>query len=255
MERSIVAVFADPNPLSVNLIETLLANFCRVKIISEDKRGWKASTRHLRKNESLDFLGDKALSFDYAVFISACFNKKPGEVESRKEKGRVSTAISLAKENKAKCLLVFPYIQSPCSNTSLVFVKEVFRKKENELGVIYVGELFGPRMFLDGKNGVAQALGDFILKKQFSFTEEAIYLFPTYIPNASKALVKSLFSFGNIGEEIVLSSEKISSKNYSDLFKKLNPQTDNIRQSGRLIKRDEAENKLRLEPSIKKTIM
>ena len=254
MERSIVAVFADPNPLSVNLIETLLANFCRVKIISEDKRGWKASTRHLRKNESLDFLGDKALSFDYAVFISACFNKKLGEVESRKEKGRVSTTISLAKENKAKCLLVFPYIQSPCSNTSLVFVKEVLRKKENELGIIYVGELFGPRMFLDGRDGVAQALGDFILKKQVSFTEEAIYLFPTYIPNVSKALVKSLFSFGNIGEEVVLCSEKISSKNFSGLFKKINPQITLIRQSGSLIKRYETDKQISLSTNLERAI-
>jgi len=199
MERPTVSVFADPNPLSVSLTETLLSNFCKVKVLSKNKEGWIASTRHLRKNSLLEFSKEKSPNFDYALFISSYFNEKPETTEG--ERKRAAAAVDLAKINKAKCLLVFPYIQNPCSNRAVVLAKGALRRGESELGIVYLGELFGPRMFLDERDRLSRILRDLVLKKQVLFDQGETPLFPAYIPDISRALVKSLFSFGYIGEE------------------------------------------------------
>lgn len=254
MDRPVVVVFADPNPLSVSLVETLLANLCQVKVISDDKNGWRTSTRHLGKKRPLEFSGNKGLSFDYSIFISTRFNKKPDETGGEKEKQRINLAVNLAKENRAKCLLVFPYIQNPRFRNSQVFAKEVFKERDGETGIVYIGELFGPRMFLDERDGVAQSLKDFILRKQVRVTEGSVHFFPTYIPDVSKALVKSLFSFGSIGEEIALFSEKTSFKSFSDLLRKINPQITFAQQSQKLIKRYKTDRRVSLPTNLEKAI-
>ena len=210
VEKPIVLLFADPNPLSISLAETLLKNFCRIKIISKDQNGWRISTKHFEDNRSLEFLDDargRQEEANYVVFISGCFNKKP-------ERKILTDVIKIADKEKIKSLLVFPYEKRPCLENSLA----------TSARTIFVGDLFGPGMFLDERSFVSRSLKDFTLKKELRVAKNIVDYYPTFIPDVAKTLVKTLFSFGGVEEELAIFSKKISSADFANLLKKINPQ-------------------------------
>ena len=221
-QRPVVIIFADPSALATAFVESLLAGLARVHIVSKKRSRWHKQLSHLAQNRSVEVvshlqqngLGD----FNYFVFIHCDENIIPDQKRLIEKKKQLGQVITLAKERQAKALVILPYHQS--SYEELLFVQSVTALKERDLvmGIVCLGELFGPRMSFSNSGIVSttikNAIGTSALKGH-----NYVALYPTYIPDVAKELVRSLFSFGSMGKTALMSSERISSRNFAVLLK------------------------------------
>ena len=167
MIRPLVGLFSEPSCLAVSLVENLLANFCRVEIVSRDKKTWAKKLEHVQSRGLVNISASKGIGkdvFDYALFL----NFLPKEV------------IEYSQQNNIKSLAILPFKD----------IKTIDRKYQvpDTVGIIFVGDLFGPRMELANVNDLYK------LKH------------PVFIGDAAKQITRWLFSFGPFGKETTLLS-------------------------------------------------
>lgn len=58
IQRPIVLIFTDEFPLGISLIETLVANFCNVKVVTSDKDLWQKRYQHIFQNKFVEFFDE-----------------------------------------------------------------------------------------------------------------------------------------------------------------------------------------------------
>jgi hypothetical protein len=86
------------------------------------------------------------------------------------------------------------------------------------MGIVCLGELFGPRMSFPNSGIVPITIREAIGKSAIG-SYKGLTLYPTYIPDAAKGLVRSLFSFGSMGTTSLMYSRKIASSKFIALLK------------------------------------
>lgn len=221
-QRPVVIIFADPSALATALVESLVAGLARVRIVSNKATQWRKQINHLAQNRSVDVvsrlrkqdLGDS----NYLVFVHSDENIISDQKALKERQDQLEQMTAMAKELQAKALVVLPYNQD--SHESLLFNQSVAALKNKDLvmGIVCLGELFGPRMSFSNNGIVAMTIKDAIGKSTIK-GYKGVTLYPTYIPDAAKGLVRSLFSFGSMGIASLMFSKRISSSKVTALLK------------------------------------
>jgi hypothetical protein len=191
MERPTVGIWSGQNALAIALAEKLLANLCEVVVVNKNIASWQEATKHfsnspyfrIQKNE------DGLAKIDYSCVLGAPYKE----------------ALRIEEKYRAKTFLILDYRE-------LQKRQDTFHLKEN-IGAVYVGDLFGPRMDLDSSSSVARIVEDVLFKKKVEVSLED-YVYPIPIPEAVNLIVRWLFSFGPYGEEIALLGPQVSTKEF-----------------------------------------
>jgi len=221
-QRPVVIIFTDPSALATSLVESLVAGLARVLIVSDKATQWRKQINHLSQNRSVDVvsrlqrndLGDSS----YLVFIHSDENIIPNNKVLNEKKKQLEQMTAVAKELQTKALVILPYHQGPYDR--LLFDQSVAALKNKDLvmGIVCLGEIFGPRMSFSNNGIIATTIKEAINKSAIS-GYKGFTLYPTYIPDAAKGLVRSLFSFGSMGTTSLMYSRKIASNKFIVLLK------------------------------------
>lgn len=226
--RPRVAIITDVNDLTIPLTKKLVESSCRIDIVSEDQKYWKkVIPSSPPESISAVKLEDEALSRDYKyiVFVNLYQQRKKGAVKEKREaEKRLDFAIRLAKNNIAKSLFVFPYLQEVASIKQTESLRKKISEQENlEASVLLIGQLIGPEMDIDKNDVIAQMLKDAASKSSIKVPKLKGNLYPVLIDPVSKEILKILFSFGSQEKEMVVISEPISISRFVELLIKIKP--------------------------------
>ncbi len=221
-QRPVVVIFADPSALATALVESLVAGLARVCIVSNKATQWRKQISHLTQNRSVDVvsrlrqkdLGDSS----YLVFVHSDENIISDQKVLKERQNQLAQMTAMAKKLQTKALVVLPHKQSPYE--SLLFNQSVtaLKNKDSVMGIVCLGELFGPRMSFSNNGIVSTTIKDALDKPSIKW-HKGTTLYPTYIPDAAKGLVRSLFSFGSMGTTSLMYSRKIASSKFIALLK------------------------------------
>ncbi|MBU0572636.1 DUF4012 domain-containing protein [Patescibacteria group bacterium] len=221
-QRPVVIIYADPSALAVAFVESLVAGLSRVRIISNEGAKWRKQINHLAQNTSVEVVSGLQKSnlgnSNYLVFIHCDENTISDQKTLKEKKKYLEQVAALAMELQAKVLVVLPYYQDSYENILFDQSAAILTNKDLIVGLVCLGELFGPRMSFSSNGIVTTTIKDAIGKsalKEYRYIE----LYPTYIPDAARGLVKSLFSFGSMGTTSLMYSKKISASKFTSLLK------------------------------------
>ncbi len=222
-QRPRVVLYADPTALAVSFLESLVAGLTRALVISRKKDLWQKKIKHLEENKSIEIfarLPKKYFQdFSYVVFINSDEEEIP-DAKSLQQRDRVlNLALEIAKNQRAKTLIVLPYLQNFYDQKLFLVAKDALIRRGSTIGIVCLGELFGPRVSLTKKGFVTGAIKGAISRKPLIIPEN-LEMVPTYVPDVAKELVKNLFSFGAMGETTLILSRKVSSYEFVNTIKK-----------------------------------
>lgn len=208
--KFLVGLYSDPNFLALSILENLLSKNCFINIFTGDVQSWKAKTAHLSGNNRFAILPGKGSAdnqkFNYSVFCG-------GFIKSTDAYKDCKNFLSTEAVRGAKTLLILP--------------SEIFDSGENStlpindnIGIVYVGDLLGPRFDLRSDLTVSQHINEILIKRSVSFSIGEV-LYPIFITDAAKELTKWLFSFGPYGKEIFLLGRETPTSVFWDTNRKL----------------------------------
>ncbi len=211
MERPLVAIFSEPNFLGTYLVENFLAKVCNVVVFSKNKRDWLNRTSHIPNKNNLSILEQKEFSkfdkFNYSIFINGF----------------------LKKENAYDDFLnIFENVNSKSFKSLAIFPLDVFDVKESQklptnshLGIVYSGDLLGPRMDLESNLLLTNILND-AMKERVINVGIGETFYPLFVSDLAKTIVKWVFSFGPYGKEVFVLGNQVSATTlWNELKKKI----------------------------------
>lgn len=212
-----ILIYANCNGFSLSLAEKFLANRLCVNILSENPNDWFSATKHLRDNIFFKIIITPKLplyNIDIALFLSSLLNGVDLEDDNSFEdfeKQRLNHFKKIIDVNKYYLLPLT--IRSRFAPKLTGVYEEATYPLLKNIGVIYLGDLFGPRMALSQHNPAVFLLtGN--LNNHFN-TQDGL-VFPTYIPRAASAVVKVVLKGGG-GIKIRISGNKTAAKTLNDL--------------------------------------
>lgn len=226
--RPVCVLISDANFVAFNLVEFLLSQHCVVFVYSNQPEIWAKELAGLKDNEFLKIFSLKnkiVESADY-LFFTTGFSSNPSLVG-------MPAAISLAKKTDAKFFVILPFVLG--NDTQEIVVKSVKEKLEKtpcNATTVYLGEVFGPRMentsnWLSTKLILEAAKGEDLTA---TLIDDEIY--PVFIGDAIRTLVKACLSYGFDKNETVLAN-RVSVSYFIDKLTKINPRLDVSRSSSR----------------------
>ncbi len=242
--RPTVAVFSEPGGLAVSLVEKLLANFCKVALISDDIKGWEEATAHITQKNFLE-IAPAEISPEYIVFIDLDLAKKTGDYEK---------LIKLYAKSVAKVLVVLPYSFNIQDSVRAETIQETLKEAGSDFGTIYLGDLVGPRLN-EHESDLVKVLMEGLTKNTLPLLAGNYY--PVNISDAGREIAKSLFSFGPYGDSLAIIGEGVSG---TDVFEMARNLLGEIVVSSKIEKRKEAlaskklVRQVNLEQGIKETV-
>lgn len=194
-----VTIFSDPNFLTVCLIEQLLSRLCKVVVVTSEKKEFEKVTGHITNKANFIILPeDQFLSYpksQYAIFVCGFIDKKEAY-------RKFNSSYKPSLFGKVKSLVIFP--------------REVFDHEANDnlpvngnLGVIYTGDLLGPRIDMGSNLVMAQKLNQAVRERNLSLGVGDIF-YPLFAVAVAKDIVKWIFSFGPYGKEMFLLGSQVS---------------------------------------------
>lgn len=198
-QRPLVALAAPPNALGLSLLEDLLANFCRVKIFCEDKRGWQDFLEGLSSAEAIEISTSLHPENDGLFSYAICLEKVSENLDR---------FIQAFKEQSVKTLFVFPL--SSESREEQIFFQEASERIKGigpDFGLVFVGDIIGPRMKEEGF--FARNIFTAFYRNTVELPEKDFYLHPVLAGVTAKKIVRMLFSFGPPGGEAAIISNPI----------------------------------------------
>lgn len=204
-----VILFSESQALAINVLENLLANFCRVKVFTREIKNWKEKTCHLGKNNNLEFINKKSFSgageAEYLIYLDLY----PEDLRKLAEKVK-----QIAETAGAKGFLITSQQTFPEGEKLL--------DKNGRLGIVYLTNLYGARMEFDVRNRTSELIGAALSGKRAKvYKAEKIYPIP--LTQTAGLISKWLFSFGPIGEETRLSSKGLEAGDFCRLIKNYKP--------------------------------
>ncbi len=197
--KLLICLFSDANFLAVNILENLLSKNCIVNVITKDTSNWKSRTRQLSTNNKFSIIDRKNLDsnnlYDYAIFFGGFVNS----FNAYKEYADFSSLIDIT---QVKTLVIFPLEAFDRSRV------EKF-KVPDSLVVLFVGDLLGPRIDLESDLLASRLLSEILYERKMTLAVGDV-LFPIFIADAVKVIVRWLFSFGPYGKVVFLLGSQTS---------------------------------------------
>ncbi len=212
MEKPLIALFSDSNFLAISLVENLLSKLTRVAVFSTNKKAWLDGTSHIPKNSNLGFFDEEDFgSFPqvgYAVFINKRKNKENPFTHFN------SIYLNSTFKN-VKTLSIFLSEEFSLTDSSSLAIN-------NNLAVVYVGDLIGSRIDLSGTSRINEILSEAIQNRNITLGVGEVF-YPIFVPDLAKNLSKWIFSFGPYGREIFLLGTQVSGPTLWNEIKKAIP--------------------------------
>lgn len=197
--KLLTLLYSDANFLAVNIFENLLSKNCIVNVVTKDVSDWRNKTAHLAAINRFSIVERKNLnsngSYDYAVFCGGFINLDSAYDD-------FFDFISLININKAKILSLFPVEAFDRNQIDKIRVS-------NNMALLFVGDLLGPRINLESDLLIARLLSEIIWKRRLTLAVGEV-LFPIFVADAVRVIVKWLFSFGPYGKVILLLGSEVS---------------------------------------------
>ncbi len=194
-----ICLYSDANFLAVNILENLLSQKCFVNIISNDVKKWTERTVYIANKNRFNISKTEGQAFsnnyNYVIYCGG-FIKTQNTYEDLK--------IIQKQNNNAntKILAILPFeCFDPKANSQLIV--------NDNLAVIYLGDLLGPRMDLDSDLLVPQSLGEILQRRTLTLGVGEIF-YPVFVTDVVKIISKWLFSFGPYGKEIFVLGPEVS---------------------------------------------
>lgn len=201
--KLLVCLFSDPNFLAVSILENLLSKNCQVKIVTEEKNIWGQRIKHLATQTNISFIETndyKSLSdFSYAIFCGGFLNKEKATSDFKK-------FISNKNFGNAKTLAVFPFETFSLKESSKISISD-------NAGIIYLGDVIGPRFDLVSDLLLSKLINESLNSSSMTMGVGEI-LYPVFVADAAKTIVKWLLSFGPYGKETFLLGHQTSSTEF-----------------------------------------
>ena len=213
----VVAYFGGPSLVGIYLIDELLKRGCRVQIFDEDEQTWQKGALLLKSNFGLTYGTGKNLfsqSFDY-IFVSTLLPKVLGT--GKNNFGHFDQLMSVAVKHlsqQGKIVVALPLICYSKKNLEEQIIFEKYLSKNYSVRAIYIGDVFGRGMDFYDNRPISKILLDCIKKKKIIIPGELTPVYPIKVEDASKEILKVLFSYWKKGETRVASGIV----NYGNLF-------------------------------------
>ena len=226
--RPLVAIFSDTGGLAVSLVEKLLANFCKVSIFSKDGDGWRESIEHIAQKEFIEINANGGEP-EYIIFLDLRLEAAESQYER---------LASFYIKNPAKTLVILPFSFTLSDSTRVSKIVRTIEGLGQDFGIIYIGDLIGPRISESDAGSLGRLLTDAIRKKSFPISHPEMTIFPVNISDAAREISKALFSFGPYGSSLAIIGKPATDTQIYQRVKSYLPDIEVVYTKGD--KRDEA---------------
>ena len=210
VEKFLVCLYSEPNYLAVNILENLLANNCFVNIVTEDVGGWIEKTSYIAAKNRFSVGNSKSFSeniyYSYILFCSGFLDKKNLGQD-------VNKFLKTVDYQNKKTFFILP-------GEVYGEIKIGLQGDTTNAGIIYLGDVLGPRIDLQSNLKIPNYLNEIINSRSLTMPVGEI-LYPIFVSDAAKQLVKWLFAFGPFGKEIFLIGQDTSSSTFWQVNTKL----------------------------------
>lgn len=174
-----------------------------VKIVSDDKSLWNERTKYLANHSHFSLIGTSEYKnlkdFSYAVFCGGFLIKDNSNADFKK-------FISNKNFGNAKTLAIFPFETFSLKNSNGISISD-------NAGIVYLGDLIGPRIDLESDLLLPSLVREMLTKRTVTLGVGEI-LYPIFIADAARTIVKWLLSFGPYGKDTFLIGRQISSTDF-----------------------------------------
>ncbi|HET7099487.1 MAG TPA: DUF4012 domain-containing protein [Patescibacteria group bacterium] len=193
IDKILVTIFSDANFLAINVLENLLTRKSYVNIITSDPIGWIQKTKHIANNSRFSILDNRKkaiqVSSSYTYFFGGFLNKDLA-LDS------FDNFVKNNYDNQIKTIAVFPF--------------EIFDKYKSErvsinnnLAIVYIGDLLGPRIDLESDLVAPTAINQILQERSLTLSVGEMF-YPIFVSDAAKLISKWMLSFGPFGKETFL---------------------------------------------------
>lgn len=209
-QKYTVCLFAEPNFLATNLFENLLSNNCFVTIITSDTNRWKINTSNITATNRflIKSINDDTSNYQFNYFVFC-----DGFLHNKNVKANFSKFLKYNLKSNSKTLLVFPRELSNLLDFRSIEISD-------NTGVVYVGDLLGPRIDVGEGLIISKYIYNILLKREMNVPVGEI-LYPLFVSDAARQISKWLFSFGPFGKETYLLGNEISTNSFWQLNSRL----------------------------------
>lgn len=209
-DKILVCLYSDANFLSFSILENLLAKNCYVLVVTDEVEKWEMQTAHINNKSRFSFTTPNkfslTLSFNYAIFCGGFINKEDAYKDYR---SFIENTNIVANKN----LAIFPFESfSPKEDASI--------NVNSKLGVVYVGDLLGPRIDLNSNLLMPRIINHILQKREMLVAIGEIF-YPVFVAEAAKTVSKWLFSFGPYGKSLFLLSPQVSTSEFFEANQKV----------------------------------
>jgi len=197
MNQFLITLFSDSNFLALNLLENLLSKNCFVNILTKDVKGWRDKTSPLLNTKRFKFINPKNIkdiTSPYSIILCGYMHEEPYE-----ELSEISKDFSLG---NSKTLIIMPF-------EKFSFEKSANLKLPDNLGIVYTGDILGPRIDTDSDLLISGVIRQLYLKREMDVGVGEVF-YPIFVTDAAKTISKWLFSFGPYGKETLLMGPQTS---------------------------------------------
>lgn len=209
-DKVLVCLYSDANFLSLSILENLLAKNCYVLVVTDDVKKWEDQTIHINSKSRFSFLKPREVSqtlyFNYTLFCGGFIRKETAYKEYR-EFSENSNLVGV------KNLVILPF-------ESFSLKEDTAINLSSKLGVVYTGDLLGPRINLES-DLLTPSVINRILQKREMVVPLGEYFYPMFVPEAAKTITKWLFSFGPYGKSLFLLCPQVSTSEFFSANQKI----------------------------------
>ncbi len=206
--KLLIYLYSDSNFLAVNILENLLSKNCLVNIVTQDTKAWKEKTVYIANKNNFSIFEESKIEgnqkCNYVIFCGGFLDKDNCYDELKKFLSKNEFFTNNFKE--VKTLVILPFeVFDQIENNTLPF--------SDNLGIVYMGDLFGPRMDLQSNLLAPSTLYEILETRTLTLGVGEIF-YPIFISDAVKTINKWLFSFGPYGKEVFLLGSQVSGSTF-----------------------------------------
>jgi len=225
-EKFDVAVFAEPEGLAISFVENLLIDTNRVTVFSENPDLFYELAPLLKENNKLKIVGynqiNEEMFFTHCIYFDISFAKLPDCSYAKLKKlqfQKIEKVINISRRLGARSIYVFPNTQTPeTAKITSENIRALIKHQEDGQMTVFVGQIYGPRMLLTDRDLVPhifyRAIGKRVLGGYYTNL-----IYPLYIADAAKALLKILFTESPSRFRTSVIGEYVSALDFINLVK------------------------------------
>lgn len=201
--RISVSLTSDANFLALNILESLLSKNCQAFILTDEENKWQKITGHLANKSRFQIVNNKHSEtlpdFNYSIFCGGFISKE----DAYKSLEKFANNKSLSGSKK---LIILPFESFLPDEDGRINLSDT-------LTVIYMGDLFGPRLDIESDLLPGRALSEILANGKLSLAVGEV-IYPVFVGDAARTVTKWLFSFGPYGKTIFLLGTPVSGTDF-----------------------------------------